>query len=121
MMKFVCVSNAEKCNNYANKVLVGHWTFLGPGSGEKWYGSHDKKGSGIAQPTKCYSDSKRLVILYSKVSVLSRGVLKQKKGKTSIHFNGDSMNTELVFQTVHSVNQRAVANWCFHFIRFYRR
>ena len=27
------------------------------------------------------------------------GVLKQKKGKTSIHFNGDSMNTELLFQT----------------------
>ena len=28
-----------------------------------------KKGNGIAQPTKWYSNSKRLVILYSKVSV----------------------------------------------------
>ena len=33
----------------------------------------------------------------------------------NIHFNGDSMNTELLFQTVHSVNQvsvyGAVTNW----------
>ena len=57
--------------------------------------------------------------VFKGVSALSRGVLKQKKGKTSIHFNGDSMNTELLFHTVHSVNQLsvhgAVANWCYLF------
>ena len=53
--------------------------------------------------------------VFKGVSALSRGVLKQKKGKTSIHFRRDSMNTELLFQTV-SENQLsingAVANWC---------
>ena len=53
------------------------------------------------------------------MSILSLGILKQKKGRTSIHFNGDSMSTELLFQTVHSVNQLtvygAVANWCYQF------
>ena len=37
----------------------------------------------------------------------------------TIHFNGNSMNTELLFQTVHSVNQLsvygAVVNWCYQF------
>ena len=45
--------------------------------------------------------------------------MKQKKGKRTIHFNGDSMNTELLFQTINSVNQLcvhgAVANWCHQF------
>ena len=72
-----------------------------------------KNGNGIAQPTRWCSNSKRLVIL-------SRGVLKQKKGRISIDFNGDSMNTELLFRTVHSVNQISVhgaeANWCYKFV-----
>ena len=41
-----CVSNAEKVKNYAKRFLEGHWTFLGPDSEEKWYGSskHAQKG-----------------------------------------------------------------------------
>ena len=79
-----------------------------------------KKGNGMVQPTRWCNDSKKLVILYSKsISAFSRGIFKQKKGKTSIHFNGDSMNTELLFQTIHSVNQLSVygaaANWCYQF------
>ena len=34
-----CISNAEKVKNYAMKFSQEHWTFLGPGSEEKWYGS----------------------------------------------------------------------------------
>ena len=55
-------------------------------------------------------------LVFKSISVWSRGILKQNKGKSTIHFNGDSMNTELWFQTIHSVNQLsvygAVANWC---------
>ena len=58
-------------------------------------------------------------IVFKSISALSRGILWQKKGKTSIHFKGDSMNTELLFQTIHSVSQLsvygAVANWCYQF------
>ena len=63
-----------------------------------------RKGNGIVQPPKWCNDSKKLVILHSKASVpWLVEILKQKRGKTSIHFNGDSMNTELLFQTIHSV------------------
>ena len=42
------------------------------------------------------------------INALSRVILKQRKGRRTIHFNGDSMNTELLFQTVHSVIQLSV-------------
>ena len=69
------------------------------------------------QPMKWYRYSKKPVTLCLKSSsALSRGILKRKKGKETFHFNGDSSNTELLFQTLHSVNQLsingAVANWC---------
>ena len=34
-----CISNAEKVKNDAMKFSQGHWTYLGPGSEEQWYGS----------------------------------------------------------------------------------
>ena len=34
-----CMSNAEKVKNDAMRFSQGHWTFLGPGSEEKWYGN----------------------------------------------------------------------------------
>ena len=43
-----------------------------------------------------------------KVKNYTKEKMKQKKGRTSIHFNGDSMNTEVLFPTVHSVNQLSV-------------
>ena len=46
-----------------------------------------------SQQNGWYSDSKKLVILCSKISV------------PSLHLNGDSTNTELLFQTSHCVNQ----------------
>ena len=51
---------------------------------------------------------------------MSRGILKKKKGHETIHFNGDSTNTELLFQTINSVNHLsiiygAVADWCQQF------
>ena len=40
-----CISNAEKVKDYAKQFLPGHWTFLGPGSEERWYNdSHDQQG-----------------------------------------------------------------------------
>ena len=48
--------------------------------------------------------------VFKGISALSRGIL---------NFNGDSMNTELVFQTIHSVNRLsvygAVAKGCHQF------
>ena len=56
--------------------------------------------SGTPQPMKWYNDSKKPVITCSKsISAVSRGILKRKKGKETIHFNGDSSNREFLFQT----------------------
>ena len=60
-----------------------------------------KKGNGSCTADKIVQRFKETGHPVSKgVSALSRGVLKQKKGKTPIHVNGDSVNAELFFQTV---------------------
>ena len=111
-----CISNAEEVKNYGMKFPPGHWTFLGPGSEEKWYGdSHDQKGQWNCTANKMVQRNKETGHLVSKsTSALSRGILKQRKSKCTIHFNG-----YFRFQTVHSVNQLsvygAVANWCYQF------
>ena len=101
----------------------GHWTFLGPRSEEKWYGisSHAQRGQWNCTADKMVQRFKETGhLVFKSISALSRGILKEKKGKTSIHSNGDSMNTqEHSFQTIHSVNQLsvcgAVANLCYQF------
>ena len=116
-----CISNSEKVKNYAMKFPQGHWTFLGSGSEEKWYGSssYAQKGwdSTANKMVQQFKETGHLA--FESISALSRGILKLKKGKSTIHFNGHSMNTELLFQTIHSVNQLsiygAVANWCHQF------
>ena len=67
-----CISNAERVQNYAMKFSQGHWTFWGPGSEEKWYGSSfyaQKEEWGLRSQTKWYNDAKKLVFLCSKVSM----------------------------------------------------
>ena len=97
-----CTPNPEKIKNYAMKFSQGHWRFLGPRSEESGLNIlHSLKQENlIKHPTKWNSDLKKLVIVYSKsFSALNRGILKQKKSKETIHFNGDSSNTTLVSNT----------------------
>ena len=57
--------------------------------------------------------------VFKSISALSRGILKKKNGRDTIHFNADASNTELLFQIIHSVNQLsmygAVSTWCEQF------
>ena len=80
-----CISNAEEIRNYAMKFLQG------PGSEEKWYGSFltlKKRAIELYSRQHGATIQRKLVILCAKsISALSRGILKQKKGETSIHFN----------------------------------
>ena len=66
-----CVSNAEKVKNYPMRFSLGHGTFLGTGSERSGMEvlTTLRKGSGIVQPPKRCNDSKKQVILYSKVPV----------------------------------------------------
>ena len=51
------------------------------------------------------------------VKASSRGILRQMKGKTYIHFSAETTNTELLFEIVFSTNQLsiygAVSKWCY--------
>ena len=67
-----------------------------------------------------FKETSHLVFkLFKCINALSRGILKQRKGKNTIHFNGDSTNTGLLFQIIISVNQLstygAVTHWCEQF------
>ena len=97
------------------KFLQGHWTFLGPGSEEKWHGSSShpqkKKGDGIAQPTRWHSDSKKLVILSSKAPVCW---IVGSWSKRKVHVPLTSMKI-LQIQNSCSKQYGAVANWYHQF------
>ena len=82
-----CVSNAERVKNYAKRFLAGQWRFLGPGSEGKWFGSSNhaqKRAMDLhrQQNVQQFKETGRPV--FKGVGALSRGVPKQKKGKTSI-------------------------------------
>ena len=115
-----CISNAEKFKNCSNRFLPGRcWTFLGWSSEKRWYGSSsdgpcDRTANKMVQQWKETSHP-----IFIATSALSCGSLKRRNGKSTIHFNGDFMNTELLFQTIKSVNQvsiyAAATNWCYNF------
>ena len=42
----ICISNSEQVKNYAKRFSRGHWSFLGPGDEEKWFGTHTYKPEG---------------------------------------------------------------------------
>ena len=84
------------------------WVLEMKRSGMKLFLTHLKE-NGILLPLKWYNDSMKPVVFKS-ISAMSRGILKE-----TIHFNGGSSNTEILFRINHPVNQLsiygAVANW----------
>ena len=118
----ICVSNWEKVTGWAKRFSQGHWTFVGPGDEKKWYGtllytSEGKWDSTATQMVERFKDTRHPV--FKSISALSRGIMKKKHNRDTIHFNADASNTELLFRIVHSVNQLriygAVSNWCEQF------
>ena len=114
-----CISNAEQVKNFSKRFLPGHWTFMGLGLEKKWYGSSydgqwDRTANKMVQQFK-----KTGCPIFTATSALGRAILRQRRGKSTIHFNGYFMNTELLFPAIYSVNQvsiyAAVTNWCYKF------
>ena len=98
----------------------GRWSFLGPGSEKKWYGTYADKTDGswdkIAEQrmVNC-SESDHPIFCAS--SAFERGELRSKgHGEKSIHFHGSEENIELLLRTIISANQlsayRAIAYLC---------
>ena len=45
---------------------------------------------------------------YTSTSALSRGALKRKKNRNTIHFTAESSNVKLLFRIIHSANQLSI-------------
>ena len=41
-----CIMNSVTVAHYARRFLLGRWSFLGPGSEKKWYGTYSDKPDG---------------------------------------------------------------------------
>ena len=53
-----CIVNSFTVpNEYARKFAQGHWSFLGPGSEKKWYGTHENKPNGELERCCWYYDA----------------------------------------------------------------
>ena len=76
-----CVYNSQTVANYARKLPRGHWSFLGSGSEEKWYGTYIDKHDGSWDQTALkmmanFSESGHPIFRAS--SALQRGELRSK-------------------------------------------
>ena len=97
---------------YAERFPCGHWSFKGPESEKKWYGTHDGKPDGSWNRTaekmlQNFAGSGHPI--FRCTSPFERGQLRSKSGgKTSIHFNGTMQNIELLLQMVISVNHLSI-------------
>ena len=107
-----CKSKSHEVANYARRFPRGHWSFLGPGSEKKWYGSYSDKPDGVWDKT-----AEEMMIEFSETahpifrasSALERGELRSKGGgKKTIHFIGSEQNVELILRTVISANQFSI-------------
>ena len=112
-----CILNAEK--ELLKEASTRTLDFSGFIFGKRWYGGSydgqwDRTVNKMVQQLKesCHP-------IFTATSALTRGTLKQRKGKCTIHFNGDFRNTEPILQTINSVNQvsiyAAVTNWSYKF------
>ena len=115
-----CLANAAVVSILAEKFGIGQWSFIGPGSGKKWYSMEENSPQGIWDHT-----SENMLVefaqsgcpIFRATTPLSRGKLKSKgHGKLSIHFAADQETIETIFRIIVSANQLclygAVANMC---------
>ena len=107
-----CIANATLVTSFAKRFPPRRWSFLGPGSGKKWYSTYIDRPRGewdrVAElMTIKFRESGHPV--FRATSPVSRGTLRSKRGgKFSIHFCADGDTIENVFRTIISVNQLSI-------------
>ena len=99
-----CIANALRDTEYARRFTQGSWSFLGPGSEKKWYGTHVSKPDGEWDKT-----AEGMMLNSAESGHLERGEkIRGKRGKT-IHLNGCNETIEMILRTILlSVNQLSV-------------
>ena len=107
-----CKSNVHEVADSVRRFLRGHWSFLGPGSEKKWYGTYSDKPDRAWDTTDEdlmleFAETTRPMLRAS--SALERGELRSKGGsKKIIHFNVSEQNVQLILRTVMSDNQLSI-------------
>ena len=94
------------------KFKNGPSAFLGVGGDNKWNHDYESnyEGEWDLRASKVVDDFERSGHpAFKGICPLGREILKKKKGKDTIHFNGEQSNIDLLFRTVHSANQ-----FCIH-------
>ena len=115
-----CLANARLVSLYARRFGKVQWSFIGPGSGKKWYSIKEDSPQGIWDKI-----AERMLLefaesgcpIFSATTPLSRRHLKSKgRGKLSIHCAADQETIETIFRLICSANQLslygAVAETC---------
>ena len=110
-----CALTSRAIRDHSSKFKDGHWAFLGQGQENKWY--HGYEGKWDLRASRMVDDFENSGHpVFKGISPLDRGILKKKKGKDTIHFNGEYSNVDPWYRTVHSANQLcihgAVTKWC---------
>ena len=106
----LCLKISVAVTNYARRFPREHWSFLGPGSQKKLYGTCNPDGDWdrIVERMMMNFAQKRSSF-FRATGALERGELRGKgKGKKSIHFNGIEANIELILRTNIPANQLSV-------------
>ena len=107
-----CIANPTLVSLFAKRFPAGRWSFLGLGSGMKWYSTDKEEPGGkwdrVAELMRIkFGESGHPV--FRATCPLSRGTLKSKGGRQlSIHFCADGDTIETVYRTVISVKQLSI-------------
>ena len=107
------VTNSAVVSKHARGIPCVRWSFLGPGSEQKWYTNCSDKPDGNWDRT-----SEMMILqlttesghpIFRASSAFERRNLRSNKhGKKSTHFNESEGNIELLLRTVISVNQLSI-------------
>ena len=106
-----CLANARVVKVLPRKFGIGQWSFIGPGSEQKWYSAENSPQGALDH----IADEMLMELAESghptfrATTPLSRGILKSKRhGKLSIRFTADYPTIETVFRIIISANQLSI-------------
>ena len=111
----------RKSQELCNEILARTLDILGSRVEKTWYGSssHAQRGQWNCTADKMVQRFKETGhLVFKSISALSRGILKQEKGKISIHFNGDFYEHRTLVPNnalCKSAHYGAVAKWYYQF------
>ena len=102
--KVECLKNADFVKIFAGRFGIGHWSFIGPGSEQKWYSGEENSLQGAWDHI-----ADEMLLEFAATTPLSKGTLKSKgHGKLSIHVSADEFTIDTILRIILSVIQLSI-------------